>query len=57
MKYPGVPCIDFSKVESTHQVANPKRRRKGSNLKRIRVLSRREIAEQLLHAPYELEFR
>lgn len=57
MKYPGVPCVDSSKQESTHQVANPKRRRKGSNLKRIRVLYRREIEEQLLSAPYEIDLR
>lgn len=57
MRYPGVPCIDYSKVESTHGVAAPKKKEKHSHLKKIRVLSRREIREQLIHAPMEVDLR
>jgi hypothetical protein len=49
MKYPLMPssAIDYSKVESIHQVQGPKRKDARSHAKRTRVLSKREIQSQL----------
>jgi hypothetical protein len=49
MKYLFVPssAFDSSKVESTHQVPGPKRKDTRSHAKRTRVLSKREIQNQL----------
>jgi hypothetical protein len=48
MMYPFMPSSSFdqSKVESTHQIPSPKYKDKGY-AKRARVLSKREIKEQL----------
>ena len=47
-----VPCIDYSKVESNHQVSKPKRKGKDGHLKKARTLSRKEILQQLVEATH-----
>jgi len=49
MKYLLMPssAFDYSKIESIHQTPSPKRKQKDGHAKRIRVLSKREIQDQL----------
>lgn len=56
MMYPFMPssAFDCSKVESNHQVPSPKNKGKG-HAKRARVLSKREINDQLNLAKKEMK--
>jgi hypothetical protein len=53
MMYPLMPssAFDYSKVESIHQVPGPKRKDARSHAKRLRVLAKREIKDQLNAPP------
>lgn len=51
MMNPNTPPTDCSKVQSNHQLGEPKWEDKHSHLKRMRSLSRKEIQQQLSEPP------